>query len=256
MNSQTSSNNTPLRCPDCGHEHDLEFSNELRSILSFFALEGDAKHPSLFCDICQHKKELAHKEQFYKDSKAEIEVKANKLVPAFYRENAANIPAGMRMWLDYAFPASIGLALEGVAGTFKSTLAFEIIRRRIIDRTFRNASILRGPDFSDIVLAQFTARSDAKKDEATNTLNNAKYASILYFDDIDKMRPTPTAISALLGILEFRYSNHKPFIFSTQANRETLLAMLVKASPPDDTSPSAIMRRLVERTKLVITKRP
>lgn len=241
-----------VQCPECGATLP---PGEAEAMLPLLEMFGPAAFKrACFCDTCDKARLSEINAERQNAERRNAEVLASRIIPPAYAENARRIPKPSTPILAYDFPGGKNLGIAGPSGTYKSTIAYEIMRQRLMDGTFKTAAVIVGPDFSTTVLRQF-GDNGADKDAAANSIHHAKKADILYIDDLDKIRPTPTAVSALLSILEARTGHHRPFIYSTQANGATLLKMFATACPADDTAPSAIVRRLMEQTRHITTSR-
>jgi DNA replication protein DnaC len=178
----------------------------------------------------------------------------SKLIPDLYlATDTSRFPLHPhKTTLNHKFANGTGLWIEGRSGTMKSRLAYELIRLRILDGTFHSAEIISGMAFADLVASKW---SDEAQDKASATakLARATTAKLLYIDDLDKFRATPSALNALLFILEERAKYRLPVMITTQANAGTLLQKMVEAAKTDHTEPPAIIRRLVEHTTRIVT---
>lgn len=243
------------KCQKCEALLPAEIANGAAQISRDFGNEIAAN--SALCPACAEKWDREIENRMIARDKARRQGLVSKLIPELYlATDVSRFPARPhREALNWKFPNGTGLWIEGTSGTRKSRLAYELIRLRILDGTFSSVEIVSGMAFSDLVAAKWADEAQEKAG-ATAKLARAATSRLLYIDDLDKFRPTTSALNALLYILEERTKHRLPTMITTQANAATLLAKMVEAAKTDHTEPPAILRRLMEHTVRIVTQPP
>lgn len=105
-----------------------------------------------------------------------------------------------------------GLYLSGPKGTGKTTKACEVLKayvRREQRDGWVSARFMSVPDW----LASMRGRFGEQEDEAYHRAVSCK---LLVLDDIGKGNPTPTALERLFRLIDGRYNQMRPTIFTSQ----------------------------------------
>lgn len=130
------------------------------------------------------------------------------------------------------------LGLIGPTGTCKTRIAY-LLAASEIQRQARNlAQKLRGPDaptFAFIASYEITdlacnlsAADFGRKDAARDALNKLRRVNLLLIDDLGKGRLPPSVASELFAIIDYRYANALPMIWTANSEPAIIAASLSK----------------------------
>lgn len=135
----------------------------------------------------------------------------------------------------------IGLMLVGPSGSGKTRVAWQVLRRVLVDDVFT-------PTFGwfDCVSFGHHLARHYREDDAENWLDRVANHELLFFDDLGKMKLTERAEAELFGVIERRCAYKRPTIVTTNETGETLAARMT-----DDRGP-ALIRRLREFSKVIV----
>lgn len=129
---------------------------------------------------------------------------------------------------------SNGMIINGHSGRGKTRAIWSLLRRinEIEGYSFR---FFDGYDFS-------CASADASRNgRSIDWMRDMINCDLFVFDDLGKNKITPNCEESLFAIIDKRQAAHKPMIFSTQHNRNTLQGLFIDAMTGE-----AALRRILE----------
>lgn len=134
-------------------------------------------------------------------------------------------------------PNPRGIALSGTTGTGKTRLIFLLIRRLLETTRLR---VVSAKQFERWVHRMFEKENDARL-----RIEECRETKILFIDDIGKEKYTERVESEFYDLVEYRTSNLRPILWTTNANGAQLEQMMAE----DRGIP--IVRRLREFTEII-----
>lgn len=143
-----------------------------------------------------------------------------------------------------AVKAGESLYIHGSVGTHKTLLAFAVLRRLITE----GGTKCRAVDAVELMDA-FKATYDRKGETEDGLSRSLSRVGVLMIDDLGKASPTDFTLSRLFRVVNDRYNNLLPMIFTTQYSRPELIERL--ASKGDEDTALAIVSRLCEMSRTV-----
>lgn len=241
-----------MNCQQCNGPLDAETISRAREMAELFG--DDVFANTAVCESCGKKWDEEVIQRKANQRAAQRQALVASIIPKNYlATNVSKFPVSPhKEKMNWDFPNGIGLWIEGKSGTMKSRLAYEIIRRNLINGAISSVEVLCGMNFSDLIASKWSSEPQEKAGAAAR-VQRAATNDLLYIDDLDKFRPTPSALNALLFILEERQKNILPILITTQANASTFLKKLADSANDGGTEPSAIVRRIVETTIRILT---
>lgn len=200
----------------------------------------------------------AEREQKFAAALAGVMAEAERETPPIFRATDTAHPAfniegwaAVKDWAPSAEKPWLGLI--GETGTCKSRMAY-LLASRIIEALARERlqSEKRPPTFIMVPSYEITdacgrlLHSDFKvKDCARDFLNGLRSADFLLIDDLGKGRLTPAVAAEFFALVDCRYVNLLPTIWTANITPEDIAAPM----PADEAS--AFAGRLVERSRIL-----
>jgi DNA replication protein DnaC len=132
-----------------------------------------------------------------------------------------------------------GLWLWGNSGTGKTRCAYLLLRKAKNRR--RDIVVMRGNQFQTELVALTKPGAREDDDETFDDwILDIKWASILFFDDLTKLKFSERTEVEFWQVLEHRTSEQLPTIFTAECPPSELLKRMSKTNGP------AIVRRIME----------
>ncbi len=156
-----------------------------------------------------------------------VDAMQRNVPPRVLRAALAWKPAGLRS----------GLLLYGETGGFKTTLLFQIAQRLIVDDGERGVVLLRGDTLARDAAAAY---GDPAKTEAW--AKQFRRARWLLIDELFKGSVTPSAMSALFDIIEYRTAHLLPTVATSNATSERIEASAKDPAAQESVAP--VLRRI------------
>jgi DNA replication protein DnaC len=134
---------------------------------------------------------------------------------------------------------SKGMIINGHSGRGKTRAIWSLLRR-INETEGYSFRFFDGYDFS-------CASADASRNgRSIDWMRDMINCDLFVFDDLGKNKITPNCEESLFAIIDKRQAAHKPMIFSTQHNRNTLQGLFIDAMTGE-----AALRRILECCKSI-----
>ena len=196
----------------------IEFtSNAMRDEL------GNVLFEQKYCEECTEK----HLQEEEDRKKQEI-IKAREsaflaLCPPRYRESdLSRISPVFAKASEQCLELKDGIGMVGTSRTGKTRALYAILRRFVL--AGKKCAAVNSCEFARIIIKQY---SDDKsvKEEAIVAIKSFFKAEILLLDDIGKAKMTDSGEMALYDLLEHRYNQCLPTLWSANAKGAELLSM-------------------------------
>ena len=232
-------------CKECGIEIDLTGLEDFAALLKY-------------CDACGEKvnQEIDEKQRTEREDAArEHRVSKTtreweKTVPLLYRKtdvNHANYPKGLHTlalsWVSGNLEDEKKLpwlGIVGVSGKGKTRVMSQIVRNRIWNAC--RCEWVNATQFQWCAQNQHD-KNDGRKAKAH--IEKFRKCDFLAFDDLGKQKWTNTVESYFWDLIEERYANCRPMIWTSNSSLEKLEAMLTEDRA------KAIIGRLAENSNIV-----
>lgn len=156
---------------------------------------------------------------------------------------------GFAMWYSEAYPDSAsggtGFIVMGDLGVGKTWVCLAmlnyLITQKQVDCRYAN------------VKSTLDEAKAAMDRDAIDPLYGIKRRDLLFFDDLGSERPTRWTIDALSTVVTYRYKEHLPTIYTTNArNWKELVEMLSEGQ--DSFHADRIVERIMERNHAILLK--
>ncbi len=146
-----------------------------------------------------------------------------KTLADFNDDNGRIIPA-VKKWIDdFGNKSGEGIFMHGPYGNGK-TLLSSILLQDVIKTYKIKGEFCSVPYLMSEIKALFG--SDNNHEDRIEMFRKLSYTSILVFDDCDKINPTEFSGEFLFSLIDYRYANLLPTIYTTNASEKELMAKL------------------------------
>lgn len=210
--------------------------------------------PECVSRIEAEQEEAAHQRKIAEMARSAREAAANATPAIFRATDTAHQRFNLKGWnkvKDWRPSADKPwLGLIGETGTCKSRMAYllatgEIGRMAIVKEQKPSFGFVAAYEISDMV-GRLTASSFEMKDDARADLARLRQTSILLIDDLGKGRMTPAVAHEMFALIDHRYSNALPTIWTANS----LPASFAAAMPTDMAAPFA--GRLNDSSRIIL----
>lgn len=136
-----------------------------------------------------------------------------------------DIPASVRKNLETIKQSRRGLYLHGGCGTGKTHVAYAIAKHFGFEKNF-NTKIFGVAEILRLIRSDFDRINSYKEEENTNFYTIINYRGLLILDDLGAEKITEWAEETLYAIVNKRYEEMLPTIFTSNLNLEELAGRL------------------------------
>ena len=190
-------------------------------IIELFSRKMDFR---VLCDSCEEKHRLESEQKEQQERVERFKNAFEDICPPLYRDtDLGRIYAPFaEVALNYQFN-STGILLEGPPGTGKTRAAWHILKRMV--EAGKSCYGLTSTQFAKFAADQWHSNND-EKGIACEAMERCRRTSVLLLDDLGKQKMTDRSELELYDVLEWRTTNLKPTIITTNASGEQLARML------------------------------
>lgn len=209
-------------------------------IIELFSRKMDFR---VLCDSCEEK---YRQEIERKDRQERIERFKNAfdaICPPLYRNTDLGRIYGpfAETAMNYQFNPT-GVLFEGPPGTGKTRAAWHILKRMV--EAGKSCYGLTSTQFAKFAADQWHSNAE-DKGIACEAMERCRRTSVLLIDDLGKQKMTDRSELELYDVLEWRTTNLKPTIITTNATGEQLKKML------SEDRRNAILRRIRDFSQFI-----
>jgi len=178
------------------------------------------------CDACSRTYEDARnaeiREQYMRGRTERLRAAFAKACPSgMFTCDLVKLPCSKVKYQEifaFGFPGGKGLVVHGVKGTGKTRAMWQLAKRLVFDEA-QQVTVLR-----DVELGRRIERSyeehGAGHDRLIAALSRVPF---LFVDDLGKAKLTPRVESDLFDIIDSRYANELPTVYTTQFTGDSLI---------------------------------